>query len=208
MSTNHDIPMIRSRKPSARLPLPVLLVLLALVCALAFGAGLQAVEKEKPYHRITVGPQAGASLPYTIEVPEGWQIVQAKEVPGLFLGPPGAIPPNDPSLIYVRGSQVSLANPAQVAQSIRENDEKQPTWTAPRIEVKDLGGVKGLLVRMDSGEGEKARSTLVLKLPLGDKGVDFLCQAPRAQFDKNLPMYERLLLSVRPAPGSPEVKPK
>jgi len=200
MSTKRNVPTVRSRT------LPVLLAVLALLGSLALNAA--APPAEKPYRRIVVGPQAGAPLPYTIEVPEGWQVVQAKEVPGLFMGPPGAIPPNDPSLIYVRGSQVSLANPAQVAQSIRDNDAQQPTWSAPRIEVKDLGGVKGLLVRMDSGEGEKARSTLVLKLPLGDKGVDFLCQAPRAQFEKNLPQYERLLLSVRAVAGAPEAKPK
>ncbi len=204
METNSDSFPFRNR-PASAFRRPFALLALLLLSGAAMTADAQPASK--PYNRVVVGPQSGAPLPYTIEVPQGWQVVQAREVPGLFMGPPGAIPPNDPSLLYVRGSEVSLANPAQVAETIRENDAKDPKWSASRIEVKDLGGVKGLLVRMDSGEGEKARSTLVLKLPLGTKGVDFLCQAPRAQFEKNLPQYERLLLSVRAVPGSPEAKP-
>jgi hypothetical protein len=65
------------------------------------------------------------------------------------------------------------------------------------VEVRDLQGVKGVLVRMDSGAGDAARSTLVLKLPLEKAGVDFSASAPRAEFEKMLPTYERILLSVR-----------
>jgi len=206
MRPNSEIPSFRRRMAPA--PPAGRLLAFLFILSLVGGLAVSARAAEKPLRRIDVRPLVGAPLPYTIEVPEDWAVMQSKEVPGLFMGPPGAAPPSDPSLIYVRGSEVSLANPAAVAQSIRENDAKQPAWSAPRIEVKELGGVKGLLVRMDSGEGEKARSTLVLKLPLGDKGVDFLWAAPRAQFAKDLPRYEKLLLSIRPAAGSPAVKPK
>lgn len=151
------------------------------------------------YHRIEVRPAEGKPLPYTMEVPTGWEILQAKETPGLWVGPADAKPPNDPRLIYVRGSRVSLADPNAVAENIRKNDVAQTSWSAPRVEVRDLHGVKGVLVRMDSGEGDGARSTLALKLPLESMGVDFLCQAGRKDFEKYLSQCERILLSVRPA---------
>jgi hypothetical protein len=151
------------------------------------------------YHRIEVRPAEGKPLPYTMEVPAGWEILQAKETPGLWVGPADAKPPNDPRLIYVRGSRVSLADPNAVADNIRKNDVVQTSWTAPRVEVKDLNGVKAVLVRMDSGEGDGASSTLALKLPLDGMGVDFLCKAGRKDFEKYLSQCERILLSVRPA---------
>ena len=38
----------------------------------------------------------------------------------------------------------------------------------------------------------------VLKLPLEGGGVDFTASAPRAEFEKLLPVYQKVLLSVRP----------
>jgi hypothetical protein len=52
---------------------------------------------------------------------------------------------------------------------------------------------------MDAGEGDKARSNLTLKVPLEKLALDFVATADRADFEKNLPLYERILLSVRPA---------
>ena len=68
----------------------------------------------------------------------------------------------------MRGSQVSLAEPEKVVANIKANDAKDADWSAPRVEVREVGGVRGVLVQMDSGEGDKARSTLTLKLPLAN----------------------------------------
>jgi hypothetical protein len=155
---------------------------------------------EAAYRRVELKPTQGEgkALPYTVEIPATWQVRQEAGYPGLWLGPADAKPPENPNLVYIRGSLVSLADAEKVAANIRDNDAKEASWSAPRVEVKDLGGVRGVLVRMDSGEGEKARSTLALKLPLGQNGVDFVASASRAEFEKMLPVYERILLSVRP----------
>jgi hypothetical protein len=164
---------------------------------------------EPPAPAQPAAPAAGASqrielpgapekpFPYTVEIPAGWQLREVEGIPGVWLGPTDAQPPNDPRLIYVRISPASLADPAQTAANIRAADEKQP-WSAPLVEVREVGGIRGVLVRMDSGEGDAARSTLVLKLPLEGGGVDFLGSAPRAEFEKLLPVYEKVLFSVRP----------
>jgi hypothetical protein len=147
-------------------------------------------------HRIELPGAPGEPFPYTVEVPGGWQLREVKGIPGVWLGPSDAEPPNDPRLIYVRISPTSLADPAQTVANIHAADEKLP-WSAPLVEVREVGGVRGVLVRMDSGEGEKARSTLVLKLPLDKGGVDFMGSAPRAEFEKLLPVYEKVFFSVR-----------
>lgn len=163
---------------------------------------------ETAHRRVELKPASGEgqALPYTVEIPATWQVRQEQGYPGLWLGPADAKPPESPQLIYVRGSLVSLADPEKVAANIRASDAKEETWTAPRVEVRDVGGVRGVLVRMDSGEGDKARSTLALKLPLGENAVDFLVSAPRGELEKMLPVYEKILLSVRPVAPAPQAQ--
>lgn len=167
----------------------------------AAGQDVAAAGVEPPaateFERIELRPREGAPLPYTLEVPKGWRARQVEGYPGLWLGPEGAEPPEDPRLVWVRGSKVSLAEPEKVVAAIRANDEKQAEWSASRLEVREVGGVRGVLVRMDSGEGESARSTLTLKLPLAGAAADLVVSAPRAEFERRLPLYERILLSVR-----------
>jgi hypothetical protein len=149
------------------------------------------------FHRVELKGPDGSTLPYTIEVPQDWQVQRVEKIPGLFVGPADAKLPEDPRLVWVRGSTTSLADPEKVAAAIRESDQTQAGWSAPRVEVREVGGIRGVLVRMDSGEGQEARSTLALKLPLEKLGIDFLVSAPRAEFETRLPLYERILLSVR-----------
>jgi hypothetical protein len=149
------------------------------------------------YHRIGLPGTLEHPFPYTVEVPTGWTVKDSKDMPGLWLGPADAKPPQDPRLVYVRISPAKLDDPEKAAANIRANDAKDDSFSAPLVEVRDLEGVKGVLVRMDSGSGDKARSTLVLKLPFESGGVDFLAGAPRAEFEKLLPTYQRVLLSVR-----------
>jgi hypothetical protein len=154
-------------------------------------------------HRIELPGAEGKAFPYTIEIPDDWQQRQVKGIPGVWLGPHGAEPPNDPRLIYVRISQASLADPEGTAAAIRSNDASQADWVAPLVEVRDVGGVRGVLVQMDSGQAAQARSTLALKLPVGRGSVDFLFSAPRGEFEKLRPAMEKILLTVRPLPASP-----
>ena len=157
-----------------------------------------AAEAQPAFTRVELKPPQGAkALPYTIEIPTGWQVRQVEGFPGLWLGPADATPPSDPRLVWVRGSRVSMAKPDELAATIRANDAKAADWAAPRLEVREVGGLRGILVRMDSGEGEEARSSLTLKLPFTGQAIDFVASAPRAEFERRLPLYERMLLSVR-----------
>jgi hypothetical protein len=154
------------------------------------------------FHRIELKPSApgakGQPLPYTIEVPEGWQARQVEGYPGLWIGPAGAKPPEDPRLIWVRGSQVPLADPEKVVANVKANDEKDATWSAPRVEVREVGGVRGVLIQTLSGDKDKARGALTLKVPLAGVSLDFIGSAPVAELPRMLPVYEKILLSVRP----------
>ena len=170
--------------------------------AMLVAAALATPGLAQEFHRIELKPTAakaqGKALPYTIEVPKDWEARQVADLPGLWIGPAGAKPPEDPRLIWVRGSQVPLNEPEKVVANIKTNDEKDPTWSAPRAEVKEVGGVRGVLVETLSGEKDKARGTLTLKVPLAGVSLDFIGSAPAAELPKMLPLYERILLSVRP----------
>lgn len=184
-------------------------LLAALACAALPALAAPPAQPAGAYHRIDIKPPKGAALPYTIEVPEDWQVRQVPEIPGLWIGPADAKPPGDARLIWVRGSQVSLAEPDKVVANIKDNDKAHAGWSAPRVEVREVGGVRAVLVQMDSGEGDKARSSLTLKVPFQKVSVDFVAAAARADFPRMLPIYEKILLSVRPAPtpGPAEKKP-
>jgi len=148
---------------------------------------------------------SGQPFPYTLDVPAGWEMRRVKDVPGVFLGPADAVPPNDPRLVYVRLSPTPMNDPQKTVESIRAADEKSP-WSAPFLEAREVNGIPAVLLRMDSGEGDKARSTLVLKLPHGQGGVDLLGSAPRAEFAQLLPVYQKVFFSVRRAAETAEKK--
>ena len=168
-------------------------MLFALLPAAAFAQG---------FHRIELKPSdskvQGKPLPYTIEVPKDWEARQVAGYPGLWIGPADAKPPEDARLIWVRGSQVSLADPEKVVANVKANDEKDTTWSAPRVEVKEAGGVRGVLIQTLTGQGDKARGSLTFKVPLANVSMDLIGSAPAAELPKMLPLYERILLSVRP----------
>lgn len=150
------------------------------------------------FQRVELPGGEGRPFPYTLAVPADWRMYQTASSAGVWLGPAGAVPGKDPRMIFVRISTASLADPVAVAANIRANDETNASWVAPLVEVREVGGVRGVLVRMDSGEGAAARSTLVLKLPLPKTSVDFMASAPRADFETLRPAYESILLSARP----------
>jgi hypothetical protein len=185
--------------------------LLALLAALTV-CGMTAVASAAPsalpskFRRLTL-PSASPEFPfpYTIEVPEGWTARQVLNDPGLWIGPPDAKPNVDPRFIYVRISTVSLAEPEKIAAAIRENDAKDDSWTAPLVEVREVRGVRGVLVQVDRGKDAEARSSLTLKLPLPKTSVDFVGQASKGEFAKQRALYERILFSAQPAP--PPAKP-
>ncbi|HEV2852341.1 MAG TPA: hypothetical protein VHC97_06005 [Thermoanaerobaculia bacterium] len=181
-----------------------LAVIAAMLPALAFAAPPAkpaAAQTPAAFHRVELKPASvfqGKPLPYTIEVPADWQVRQIEGFPGLWIGPEDAKPPKDPRLIWIHGSKVSMAKPEEIVANIRSTDAEKAEWSAPRVEVKEVGGVRGVLVRMDAGEGGEARSNLTLKVPLQDLALDFVATADRTEFEKNLALYERILLSVRP----------
>ncbi|HSF44309.1 MAG TPA: hypothetical protein VLT87_31265 [Thermoanaerobaculia bacterium] len=180
--------------------LKTVLLLAAALPALAW----QTPATSPAYHRVELKHSSGSSLPYTIEVPDGWELREDKGYPGLWIGPADAKLPSDPRLVWVRGSRTSLVDPGDAAAKVRAGDEKDASWSASVVEVKEVGGVKGVLVRMDSGEGAQARSTLVLKMPFYNMALDFMVSGPRAEFEKMLPVYEQILFSVRPNKSQPK----
>ncbi len=151
-------------------------------------------------HRVRLPGPDSKPFPYTIEVPGGWQVLFSKSVQGVFVGPASALEPEkDVRMIYVRVSPASLLDPEAVVANIKQSAAAaNSSWSAPLVEVREIGGVRGVLVRMDSGSGAEARSTLVLKMPLGQTSVDFMASAPRAEFERLLPGYRRVILSVLP----------
>ena len=176
-------------------------VIAAMLPALAFAAPETAPKPAaEAFHRVELKPtrSQGQPIPYTLEVPADWQVREIEGFPGLWIGPADAKPPQDPRLIWVHGSMVSMSEPEKLVANIKASDAEKAEWSAPRVEVKEVGGVRGLLVQMDAGEGDQARSNLTLKLPLQNLAIDFVATASRAEFAKNLPLYERILLSVRP----------
>lgn len=165
-----------------------------------------AAPAAQEFHRVDLKPthSQGQSIPYTLEVPVDWQAREIEGFPGLWIGPADAKPPEDPRLIWIHGSMVSMADPEKLVENIKASDAQKPEWSAPRIEVKEVGGIRGLLVQMDAGEGDQARSNLTLKMPLQNLAIDFVATASRAEFQKNLPLYERILFSVRPVETAPK----
>lgn len=183
----------------------------SLSTALLLAAALPAFAQQSPstspaYTRVALQHSSGSALPYTIELPAGWAVREDKDYPGLWLGPANAKIPSDPELVWVRGSRGSLENPEDAVAKIRAADAQQKDWTASRLEVMEVGGIKGVLVRMDSGEGDQARSTLALKMPFYNTALDFMVSGSRAEFERMLPVYEQILFSVRPAtaPSKPQ----
>lgn len=170
-------------------------VFVAVVPGMAVAAPPAVAPPAAP-QRIELPGAPGTPFPYTVEIPAGWQMRQVEGIPGVWLGPSDAQPPNDPRLIYVRLSPTPLTDPEKTVANIRAADAQQP-WSVPFIEARQVNGIPGVLLRMDSGEGASARSTLVLKLPLEGGGVDFLGAAPRAEFEKLLPTYQKVFFSVR-----------
>ncbi len=153
-----------------------------------------------PTHRVQLPSPDSKAFPYTIEIPAGWQVLFSKSVQGVFVGPASALEPEkDVRMIWVRVSPASLLDPDAVVASIKQSAAAaNSSWSAPLVEVREIGGVRGVLVRMDSGSGAEARSTLVLKMPLGQTSVDFMASAPRAEFERLVPGYRRVILSVLP----------
>jgi hypothetical protein len=131
---------------------------------------------------------------------------QFDNFPGIWIGPADAKPPEDPRMIWVRGSKVSLANPTQIVENIKANDGSHPEWAAPRVEARTVGGANCVLVEMQTGAADKARTSLTLKVPFQTVSIDFIASAPRAEFPKMLPTYEHILLSMQPAGNQPAGK--
>jgi hypothetical protein len=162
---------------------------------------IPATAAEPPFHRVDLKPPKGAALPFTVEVPADWQVRQVDGFPGLWIGPADAKPPEDARLIWVRGSKVSLADPATIVANIKANDAEHPEWSASRVEARTVHGLGCVLVQMASGEGKTARDSLTLKVPFQTVSVDLVASAPRTEFPKMLPTYERILLSMQPVAG-------
>jgi|HubBroStandDraft_3_1064219.scaffolds.fasta_scaffold77023_2 hypothetical protein len=153
------------------------------------------------YHRVELPGAADKKFPYTVEVPQGWTVHEIKDTPALlWLGPEGGNPASesDANLVLVRLSPAELGKPEDVVAKLKQQVPADGSWTAPVVEVREVGGVRGVWVQMNTASGAATRKTLILKLPLPRTSVDFIARAAGETFDKMRPEYERILLSVRP----------
>ncbi|HEY0780873.1 MAG TPA: hypothetical protein VGE98_00345 [Thermoanaerobaculia bacterium] len=151
------------------------------------------------YQRIDLpGGTPDHPFPYTIEIPKSWKVNERKGSPVLLLGVDGVDPEKDPRVVVVRISRAPLDKPEETVKNIKLSAENDPSFKAPLVEVREVGGTRGVLVEMRSGSGDAERGTLVLKMPLPKTSVDFLASAAAADFPKLRPFFERVLLSVRP----------
>ena len=98
---------MRTLRPLLLLPALAPFVVSSAVVAQATTAAATpaAAETQAAFTRVELRPsQGGKALPYTIEIPTGWQVRQVEGFPGLWHGPADANPPEDPRLVGVRGS--------------------------------------------------------------------------------------------------------
>lgn len=154
------------------------------------------------FHRVELPGAADKKFPYTIAVPRGWTVHEIKDQPNLlWLGPDGINPESDSHAVWVRLSPAVLGKPEDVVENFKKKVPADGSWTAPVVEVREVGGVRGVWVQMTSAtSGGGSRKTLILKLPLPKTSVDFMAAASGDAFDKMRPEYERILTSVRPVP--------
>ena len=124
---------------------------------------------------------------------------QVDNFPGLWIGPADAKPPEDPRLIWVRGSKVSLTDPAAIVANIKANDAAHPEWSAPRVEARTVGGVE---LRAGADGDRHRRQGAAPASPSRCRSRPFRSTSSpprtRAEFPKMLPLYERILFSVQP----------
>jgi hypothetical protein len=152
------------------------------------------------FHRVELpGGTADQKFPYDIEVPQSWTLHEIKEQAVIWLGPEGADPDTGSQMVYVRISPAALGNPEDVVANFKKSVPADGSWSAPVAEVREVAGVRGVLVQINSVKDKAVRKTLILKMPLPKTSVDFIASAPGDSFDKMLPDYQRILLSVRPA---------
>jgi hypothetical protein len=183
----------------SRLLLAALLGALGLSAAVAAagGSGPRADAASGPPRRIELPAAGGQAIPFTVEVPAGWKARAVPGAPRVWVGPPSARPDGETPMLHVLVSTAPLGDPQRVVESVRAGAGGALGWTAPLAEVRAVGGLRGVLVQLDSGEGETARSTLALKLPAPRGSVDFMLSARRADFERLRPLFTSILTSVR-----------
>lgn len=180
-----------------------LLAFLAVTIALAIPAAPSAAAADdaaQQTRRIELPTLSTAqSFPYTIAIPETWEPRREIPAPGIFLGPPGAQPDSDYSMVFVRRSTVDLSDPQKVVEAIEANDPQQP-WTAEELKVIDANGRKGvwILMKIPGDAKQPARRTLTVKLPIDGGSIDVMATAPVDDFDALRPGFEKILRSIRP----------
>ena len=194
-----EILAVKSNRFSAFLFLVSTLAPVLPPSAVAGGSSQTVLAPAAVYQRVEIpSPDPQHPFPYTLEIPPEWKVQTGPEFPAAWLAPEGVDPRSASRLVYVRISPVALSDPEAVATNIRANDEKSADWKAPVVEVREVGGVRGLLVEMVRGEGTGAMTSLTLKLPVGEGSADFIGTAPTSEFAAVRPLVERILFSIQP----------
>ncbi|MGE5234694.1 MAG: hypothetical protein ACM3OB_11335 [Acidobacteriota bacterium] len=149
-------------------------------------------------------PRSTAPLPYTIELPAGWQARPWLNDQWVLIAPPGEMPgevgkPANPRAMIVRHSIVDIRDPEAVVANMRANLAQDKQLKVDVLEVREVAGVKGIVSQIESGDGDARRITYGLKVPLGDKSIDFTVSCPTGAFSEYRPLYERIFSSLKKA---------
>jgi len=183
----------------------------AVAAALALAGTAYAMEPAKgaaeqgkfETHRLQM-PRSTGPLPYTIELPEGWQVRPWLNDQWVLIAPPGEMPgevgkPANPRAMIVRHSIVDIRDAEAIVANMRANLAQDKQLKVDVLEVREVAGVKGIVSQLESGDGDARRITYGLKVPLGDKSIDFTVSCPTGAFSEYRPLYERIFNSLKKA---------
>lgn len=183
----------------------------AVAAALALSGAAYALEVAKgaaeqgnfETHRLQM-PRMKEALPFTVELPQGWEVRPWLNDQWLLISPPGEMPgevgkPANPRALIVRHSIVDIRNPEAIIANIRANVAQDKSLKMDLIEVREVAGVRGIVSQIEGGEGDARRITYSLKIPLEDKSLDITVSCPTGAFSEYRPLYERIFSSLKKA---------
>lgn len=145
-------------------------------------------------------------LPYLVDLPRSWEMRSWAK--GLFLAisPAGQDPPKadqaqNPWVVAARVRQVIFPGAESAIAALKDNAAKATAWTLVSVEAHEFGSAHGLVAITDSGKGELQSRTMTVRVPLPKGTLDLVASAPAKDFATFRPLYERILLSLQPAPS-------
>ena len=96
----------------------------SLLTLFAAALPMAALAAAPGYHRVELKAAQGKPLPYTLEVPQDWQVRQVAGFPGLWIGPADAKPMEDARMIWVRQAGIRVTAGAGSMPTKRSSQQR------------------------------------------------------------------------------------